>query len=345
MNLRELSELLNLSQTTVSRALNGYPEVSEATRQRVEAAAREHNYQPHAGARRLATGRSMSIGHVISSELQNDFSNIIFAEFMSGASEIYARHGYDVVLKMVGNSDELQAYRDLASRQSVDGVIVHGPAQNDPRIPLLTELGLPFVVHGRSTGITLKYSWVDVNNRRAVARGTRYLLELGHRRIGLINGREVMDFAIRRRSGFLSALQEYDLTPDEALMTSGDMSEPFGYFEALRMLNLDDPPTAFVCSSIVPTHGIRRALEGRNLAIGKDVSVVCFDDAIGYLPNGSADEPTYTATRSPVRAAGKRCAEMLMDRIRDPEGDHQTELWDAELLLGQSTGLALSKGK
>ena len=340
MNLKELSSLLNLSQTTVSRALNGYPEVNEKTRKRVLDAARQHDYRPNARARNLAMGRSMCIGHVIPQAMHGDLSNLIFAEFVSGAAEIYREHGYDMVVSIVPDENELQTYRDLAGRQAVDGVIVHGPRVEDPRIPLLNELGLPFLVHGRSTRVDTSYTWLDVNNRRAIERATGYLVELGHRRIALVNGEERMDFAARRREGYVAALKSVGIEPDPALMDSGEMTEPRGFEAAMRMLDLPDPPTAFVVSSIVPTFGVRRALEASDLRLGKDVSVVCFDDDIGALPNGSPDAPTYTATRSSVRAAGRRCAEILMSRIADNSQEHIQELWEAELLLGQSTSVA-----
>ena len=85
MKLKELSELLNLSQTTVSRALNGYPEVSEATRRRVQAAAKAHGYRPNIRARSLATGRAMAIGHVIPVTAQHEMVNPVFTDFLAGA--------------------------------------------------------------------------------------------------------------------------------------------------------------------------------------------------------------------------------------------------------------------
>ncbi|MEO0658374.1 MAG: substrate-binding domain-containing protein [Pseudomonadota bacterium] len=340
MNLRELAQLLNLSQTTVSRALNDYPEVSEATRKKVKDAARRYDYRPNARAQQLATGRSMAIGHVIPSSSQHEMVNVVFSDFVAGASEVYAQHGYDMVVSMVADQDEVQTYRDIAQRQKVDGIIVHGPIQNDPRIPLLNELGIPFLVHGRSTGVESAYSWLDVNNRRAVERATSYLLDLGHRRIGLVNGFEHMDFAARRRAGYLSALAAKGVPADPDLMTSGEMTEPNGYEAACTMLDLDEPVTAFVSSSIVPTLGIRRALEDRGLKIGSDVSVVCYDDAISALPNGDPGAPTYTATRSSVRDAGRRCAEILIERIGNPTLPHVQELWEADLVLGGSTGIA-----
>jgi len=130
---------------------------------------------------------------------------------------------------------------------------------------------------------------------------------------------------------------------DTGLMASGDMTEPYGFASAQQMLALRDPPTAFVSSSIVPTLGIRRAIEGQGLLVGRDISIACFDDVIAALPNGTPDAPTYTATRSSVRAAGRRIAEMLMAQIADPTAPEETVLWEAELLLGQSTGVALPR--
>ncbi|MGI9369372.1 MAG: LacI family DNA-binding transcriptional regulator, partial [Ruegeria sp.] len=95
MTLKELSDLLGLSQTTVSRALNGYPEVSEATRIRVQAAAAKHGYSPNSRAKGLATGKAMVIGHVIPSSSQHEMVNPIFGDFVAGAARTYAEHGYD----------------------------------------------------------------------------------------------------------------------------------------------------------------------------------------------------------------------------------------------------------
>ena len=90
MNLKELSSILGLSQTTVSRALNDYPEVSEATRRRVKEFARKHNYSPNTRAKGLATGRSMAIGHVIPISTQHEIVNPVFADFIAGAGEVYS---------------------------------------------------------------------------------------------------------------------------------------------------------------------------------------------------------------------------------------------------------------
>jgi LacI family transcriptional regulator len=339
MNLKELATKLGLSPTTVSRALNGYPEVNEATRERVVAAAKRHNYQPNARAIRLATGRAQAVGHVIPIATRHEIVNPVFADFIAGAGETYSRNDYDMVLSVVPDEDEEAAYRSLKSKGNVDGVIVHAPRMNDPRIPLLREIGLPFVVHGRATGTAEPYCWLDVNNRRAFQRATEFLLDLGHSRIGLVNGLEFMDFAIRRRTGYLDALAERGIAPDAALMFSDEMTEVSGFRAAQAMLALPRPPTALLCASMISGMGARRAVETAGLAVGRDVSIIIHNDDLSYMKNGE-DVPIFTATRSSVREAGRLAAEMLLHVIANPGTGPQQRLLEAELIIGQSTGPA-----
>lgn len=337
MNLKDLSQTLGLSPTTVSRALNGYPEVNEATRAKVIAAANRYNYKPNTRAIRLATGRAMAVGHVIPVETRHEIVNPIFADFIAGAGEAYSKAGYDLILSIVPDGDEARVYREMKSRGNVDGVIVHSPKQDDFRIKLLHEIGMPFVVHGRATGAELAYSWVDVNNRRAFRRATDFLLDLGHRRIGLVNGLEFMDFAIRRRDGYTEAMVDRGLSTDAALMHSIEMTEGLGYSAVREMLALPNPPTALLLSSMIIALGARRAIDERGLKIGRDISIIIHDDDLSYMKNGE-DVPIFTATRSSVREAGRLAAEMLLATITGTLPATSTRLLEAELIIGQSTG-------
>ncbi len=342
MNLKQLSQSLGLSQTTVSRALNGYPEVREETRQRVVAAAAAANYTPNSRARRLATGRAMAIGHVMPLTGREEMVNPIFADFIAGAGEVYAREGYDLLLSMVPANGTEAAYRQMASNASVDGVMVQAPTLDDPRVPLLQELGLPFLVHGR-TASPEAYSWLDVANVRAFRRATDFLLDLGHRKIALLNGQESLDFALRRRRGMEEALAERGLAPNPLWMRSDIMTEQYGYRTAGELLDSDTPPTAFLVSSIIPAIGVRRAVSERGLRTGRDISIVCHDDALSYLDNdglNAPEGPAFTSTRSSIRAAGRRCAEILLDLIDNPDQPFVQELWETDLTLGRSTGPA-----
>jgi LacI family transcriptional regulator len=242
-----------------------------------------------------------------------------------------------MTLTIVKDEDELEAYRGFSERGAVDGVIVQAPKCNDRRIPYLAELGIPFIVHGRASGVTIPYAWLDVDNRGAMRLATEHLLELGHRRIALVNGLETLDFAVSRREGYRTALEAAGLAADRGLMRSSDMSEPNGHAAAAAMLALEDPPTAFIASSMVLAMGIKRALDEAGLHMGREVSVLCYDDDLSYLPN-TGDRPLFTALRSSVRAAGARCASLLIERIGSPQTPLPNELWEAELIPGRSTG-------
>lgn len=337
MNLKQLSEILGLSQTTVSRALNGYPEVSEDTRVRVQAAAQKHGYRPNSRAKGLATGKSMVIGHVIPSSSQHEMVNPIFGDFVAGAAKKYAEHGYDMMFTNADDTSIEEAYRSLFQRGAVDGVVLQGPKVNEHRISVLSRMSVPFIVHGRSTGVDMPYDWIDVNNKSSFQRATRFLLDLGHRRIALINGLEDMDFAHRRRDGYLAALAQAGLKPDLELMRSAEMTEVYGHHETRAMLALENPPTAILTSSMISAIGVRRALEEAGLQMGRDVSVIAHDDDLSYLKNGQ-DVPIFTATRSSVRQAGELAADMLIERIKSPNDPTKTKLLEAELVVGRSTG-------
>lgn len=339
MNLKEFSKLLGLSPATVSRALGGYPEVNEDTRRRVVEAASRHNYRPNTRAKSLATGRAMAVGHIVPLSSNGDMVNPIFGDFIAGAGETYSAAGYDMIISLVKDDEQEKTYRELAARRAVDGVIVHSPLTDDPRIQLLNEIGLPFVVHGRSGDGDQSYSWLDVNNKSAFQRATEYLIDLGHERIALLNGLEALNFAYRRKAGYIAALEARGLPVNPDYILSDQMTEPYGYASVERLLQSDTPPTAFLVSSIISAIGARRAVQQLGMTLARDVSIVTHDDALSYLSD-MGDVPMFTATRSSVRAAGRRSAELLLDLIADPLAAPRQELWEAQLVLGASSGPA-----
>lgn len=338
MRLRELAESLGLSPTTVSRALAGYGDVSDATRAKVVAAARKHGYRPSASASRLAKGRSRTIGHVVPliGEMRIDPH---FSDFIAGSGEVYGERGYDMLLSMVRPEEETEAYRTMSGAGSVDGVIVHAPRVVEPRIALLNELGLPFIVHGRCGSPEAGYSWLDVDNRRAFVRATNFLADLGHRRIALFNGPETLNFAWRRRTGHLDAVAARGLERDGRLLFNDAMTEPNGYEWARLALSLAPPPTAILASSVLLAMGALRAVQELGLKPGRDVSIVTYDDRLSFLENARS-VPFFTSTRSSIREAGRRCAQLLIAQIEEQAAEPVTELWETELVVGSSTGPA-----
>jgi LacI family transcriptional regulator len=337
MNLKELSARLELSPTTVSRALGGYPEVSAETRERVAEAAIKFNYQPNKRARALATGRSFNIGHVLSSSNKDQLVNPIFGDFVAGVTETSGALGYSLSLTVTDSENEASVFRRLKSEGAVDGIVLQAPLMDDQRIALLREIGMPFVVHGRATHVTTPYAWVDVNNKRAFERATSFLLDLGHARIGFVNGVETMDFAYRRRAGFEAGLAAAGITPDPVYMWSGEMTEANGYDAVRQMLALPQPPTAFLMSSVISAIGARRAVQDAGMTLGREVSLIAHDDDLSYLSNRQTI-PMFTAVRSSVREAGRQIARILVGQIGNPDGVPEQKLLEAELVVGTSTG-------
>ena len=335
MNLKELAAHLKLSPTTASRALNGYPEVREQTRQRVIEAAHRLHYQPSQSAQRLATGRSRTIGHIIPRSQQTVLGPH-FAEIIAGISDTSSQHGYDSQLSVVADDDEENYYKEVIASRRVDGFVVHGPRVNDRRIKLLSDLGIPFIVHGRSD-VKLAYSWMDVNNRSALKRATEFLIDLGHESIGFLNGTEYMYFAARRRIGYLDAFKERGLSIDTSLMFSDELTEAYGFEASTELLLRKNIPSALVVSGILPAYGALRAITHHGLSVPDDLSIITYDDKLSYLPN-SGVIPLFTAMRSSIRDAGTRLIELLVQRIEEPDAAPLQELWEAELVVGQSTG-------
>ena len=338
MNLRELSKLLGLSQTTVSRALNGFPEVSEDTRGRVKAAADLHGYRPSAAARRLATGQSGTLGVVFPRE-RNLLGDLRFTEFLSGAVQQASDLGYDITLAMAsGTQNEENVYRRSVRAARVDGMILSSPLLEDPRIPLLRKLNMPFVLHGRTIS-SEPFPYLDIDNEGAFFQAAKLLTDLGHRRIALLNGDTAFNFAKDRDVGYRKALAAVGAPVDPLLVREGYMNEEHGESEARQLLKLpsQQKPTAFLCSSISQADGVARVIRHMGLEIGKDVSLIAHDDRLQDI-RAEIFDPPLTATQSSIAAAGKRVVAILVQHLRQPSEPCAQDVWPVDLVLRDSTG-------
>lgn len=338
MNLKQLSQLLGLSQTTISRALNGYPEVNEATRRRIFDAAKQTGYRANPTARRLATGKVGSIGLVMPTSYAHQ-SDVHFGEFLSGLGEEAAKNSFHLVIMPTDPKDEEDALRGLAASGNVDGIYLAYLKKNDPRIPMMQSLSIPFMVHGRSWGLDIDYPFVDIDNEGAFFDATNLLLQLGHKRIGLLNGLEGYDFTYRRKRGVETALAACGLSLQKNNVCHSNMTDEAGFVHMETLLSQPDRPTAVLCSSTAIALGAIRSLHQRGLKPGKDVSLIAHDDVLPLLKPDNFSVP-LTTTRSSLRAAGIRVGQRLINRIQHKETEPVQELWRAELVVRASTGPA-----
>ena len=335
MNLRQLSLQLGLSQTTVSRALNGFPEVSEETRVRVKAAAELHGYRPSAAARRLATGQSGTLGVVFPAE-RNMLGDLLFTEFLGGCVEMASDLGYDVTLAMAraGQSEEA-VYRRAVRSARVDAMILSSPLIADPRLDLLRQLGMPFIVHGRTRAKT-PYAHLDIDNEGAFEAAARLLTDLGHQRIALLNGETRYNFAADRERGYRSALAAKGLVPPQGFVCDDPMTEESGFRQAARLLAVEHRPTAFLCSNIAQATGAGKACRDVGLQIGKHIALIAHDDRLHEIRAETFDPP-LSATQSSLGDAGRRIVELCIAMLQTPNSPLAAEVWPVDLVVRAST--------
>ncbi len=342
MNLKQLSDRLGLSQTTVSRALNGYPEVSEATRERVLKAAQQTGYKPNKAAQRLATGKAKSIGLVMQSapEIGGDPH---FSEFLSGLAEEAVKHDFHFVMAPASPDDEVNAIKRLIASGYVDAIFLAHVVDPDPRVELLRSSSIPYLLHGRIMGETHDYPYLDVDNEGAFHTAAKLLLQLGHKRFALLNGMERFTFAMRRKIGLEKALGEAGLELRPDLVHHSVMSDQAGFRAMERFLALPDRPTAVLCASTALALGAVRAINKAGLKLGTDISLIAHDDVLSTLRPENFSVP-LTTTRSSLRAAGARIGQRLIGTLAGSSDLPEQELWEAELIMRASTGPAPACG-
>jgi LacI family transcriptional regulator len=336
MNLKQFAARIGLSPTTVSRAMSGYPEVRPETRRRVLEAAESLGYRPNISAQRLATGRAGAIGIVFKGGGRFGPHS---SEFMGGLSTRLQQDGIDILVSTVDSEDdEIAAYRRLAASKRVDAVILHTPARRDPRIALLQTLGLPFVVHGRSEAAR-PFAWLDIDNRGATEMAMRHLLELGHRRIALINGDTASTYARDRDDGYRAMLESWGIDVDTLLIGHGEFTDETGFRLMQSFLGHASPPTAVIAGSMMSALGAMRAVRMAGRVVGHDVSLVAHDDVFPYLSPENL-VPSLTTTQSPIRAAGERIGDMVLRLLQGEAPESMQEVWPVDFRIRGSTGPA-----
>jgi LacI family transcriptional regulator len=336
MNLKEFSRLVGLSQTTVSRALSGYPEVRPETRERVQEAAHKFGYHPNRSAIGLATGRAGAIGIVFRED--TEFGPHI-NEFLRGLGRRLKEDGVDILMTMVDSIDaEIRTYKRLAASKRVDAVILHSPLLTDNRLALLEHLGLPFILHGR-TERAEPVAYLDIDNFGAIKRATSHLLDLGHRRIGMINGLGGRTFSEHRERGYFTAHADRGIAPVDGLTGNGEFTDEIGFRIMQAFLESPQPPTAVLAGSMMSALGAMRAIRLSGMQLGRDVSLIAHDDVFPYL-NADNMVPTVSTTRSSIGAAGARIGELVMQLLSGRPAAEIHEVWPVELVLRESTGPA-----
>lgn len=337
-NLKMLAEHLRLSQGTVSRALNEYPDISKSTRRRVHDAAKAMGYAPNPTARRLATGVAEVIAYVMP-QRHSSMSESFVAPLLQGLGDSLAKRGWDLLVTQSDSiEDEIATLKRLTAARQIGGVVLSRPHKDDKRIAFLQQVGFPFVVHGRS-GDCDDYAWYDVDSEAAFAEAVARLADLGHCRIGFICAPLHYTFAQMRLDGYHRALSEHGITSDADLVKFTTLSDDAGEAAATQLLALPNPPTALLCATDSQALGALAAIRDSGMKPGKDISVIGYDG----LSIGRHANPPLTTMAQPQADSGKRLGEMLLAIIDGGEPTDFQELHRAEFLRRETDGPVNSK--
>jgi DNA-binding LacI/PurR family transcriptional regulator len=297
---------------TASRALNQSGYVSLAVRERVEAAARTLKYRPNMLARQLRGSRLHAVG-IILPDIANPFS----AELMRGIKPVLQAAGYTAFIATAGSSeDERLAIQSFVDHR-IDGMLIAtlGTEQGDEALKRLAAQGVAVVTIGRPVGIPA-IDCVTADHYQGAFDAVKHLTTLGHRRIGFIGASMEDAGHLRRFDGYLAALEDAGIRPNEAYVHGTVAGPAFateedGYDGLLALCTLKRPPTAILARNDFAAIGALRAAHTLSLRVPKDIAIAGFDN----IPLAAYQTPPLTTVEQPIIEQGRIAAELLFKRI------------------------------
>jgi len=337
MSKQQLANDLGLSISTVSRALNGYADVSESTRERVSARAAALNYTPHPGARSLKSGKSYAVGVILpTNEVTGGFMDPMYSSLLGGVSRGLKAGGYNLVVSTNGGlpvKAELGLYDQFLRAKWFDGYIVVRARIDDLRVTALLKHQVPFVTYGRTETEGNEF-WVDTDNEQAFYVATQRQIAFGHRNIALLNGPEEFMFAALRERGYTRAMHGAGLEPALHHVLHGSLTEKAGYDLTEQLITSHNPPSAVLCATDAMAIGAIAACRAHGLVVGQQISVVGY----GNSDAGQFCAPPLTTIAHDVQSNGRHLAELLLTRLRGETPAQPYFLETVEVIARSSDG-------
>lgn len=336
LTIADVARAAQVSTGAVSYALNGRPGVTEETRLRILAAARDLGWQPSASARGLVNSRSYAVGLVMSRPPDLLESDPFFSRFLAGVERALYEADYALLLQVVGTSGarEVECYERLAAAHRIDGAFLTDLRRHDHRFQLLERLALPLVAVGQPDG-DCEHPWISPNDARAMEQVVGHLAELHHEHIAFVGGPTSYVHSYHRQRGWRVAMTQAGLQPGPVAV--GDFTGPGGANATRRVLSSKRPPTAIVyANDLMAIAGMTVATQ-LGIRIPEHLSVTGFDD----IPLATHVEPALTTVREDVATWGRLAAELLLAVIEDRSAT-LPQLPPPQLIVRGSTALARS---
>jgi len=318
----DIAKRAGVSVATVSRVLNGVDHpVKEETRKKIIDAARELGYRPNKIAKSLAHRRTYTVALLIPS-----ITNNFYTEIAEVIEEKLGERGYSTYLcntqRMIER--EMQYVDDLIARK-VDGVIF-SPTRVKPEDNLVNARNLEELIKNGIAVVAFgshftNVNQVYINTYEGALEATRYLLELGHRRIGFIDGLEAGTRKSRRR-GYINGLKMAGIQIDEDLIVSGNLEMDGGYQCVRKLMQLADPPTAIIAVNNLMAIGALKGAKDMGISVPEELSIIGFDDS----KLSEVVEPPLTVVKQPLKEIGDVAVGLLMEQIEGEGPPRMMEL-------------------
>lgn len=327
--IKDVAKLAGVSTTTVSHVINNTRFVAEETKTIVRAAIKTLNYSPSAVARSLKVNHTKSIGLLATSN-----EAPYFAEVIESVENNCFSQGYTLILcNSHNNLNKQQAYLQMLAQKRIDGLLVMCSEYPNQLLQMLEKYrNIPMVVMdwGQAHG-----DFTDVIIDNAVYGGYlagRYLIERGHRDLGIISGPLKRNTGNGRRQGFLNAMQEANIQPHNEWIVEGDFEPASGYEAMKQILNHKQKPTAIFCGGDIMAMGAISAANELGIRVPQDISIIGYDN----VRNARFSTPALTTIHQPKERLGQMAFTMLLDRIINKRQDAQTIEIHPELIERRS---------
>lgn len=334
VSIKDIAKAAGVSHSTVSRALSDSTLVSEGTKARIQALAREMGYSPDAQARSLVMGRTHSIGVVVTT-----ITDPFIAEVVQAVETTAHSHGYSVLWASSHSEPEREiAAVEMLHSKRVDGVIVTSSRVGALYQKHLDRLGVPVVLINSHSEQRGPYTFsVSVDNHRGGYVAAAHLIELGHRRIAYVRGAADHSDDLGRLAGYRQALSEAGIPFDVSLVIPGTGRARGGERALPLLLGASDRVTAVFCYNDMTAVGLMRAASRQGVSVPGDLAVVGFDD----IPLASYVSPALTTVAQPKGHMGKRATQMVLALLsdgRDASGVVSNIVVQGNLIVRESSG-------
>jgi DNA-binding LacI/PurR family transcriptional regulator len=330
MSIINIAKEAGVSTATVSRVLNGSNKVTQETTKIVLDIAAKLKYRPDHVARRMRvkSNDSLLIGLVIT-----DIGNPFFSDLARGVEETAFKHKHVMIICITDEDSEKERFfLNSMLSEKVSGLIIV-PTNNKKYFQQIVLDGVPMVMVDRYMD-QLPIDTVTINNELGAYKAVKRLIDLGHKKIGIINGIKGLSNTEERYAGYVKAMNEMELPIIKQYVTYGNFTEEGGEKCTNKLLSLEDPPTAiFTCNNLM-TLGCVKQLAKLKIDVPSEVALIGFDDA----PWAEALRPSLTTVRQPGYELGVSATETLIKRLSNKETNTMNIVLNPELVIRESCG-------